>query len=346
MHIFAFHHFVGRIYIFTFSMNMKAITISIPGEPEVLKITEIPKPRPGNGEILIKVAAAGINRPDIAQRKGSYPAPKGVPADIPGLEVSGTIENMGPNVAGFEIGDEICALIGGGGYAEYVVAPFRQCLPVPEGVSLENAASLPETFFTIWNNIFDIAGFQAGEAVLIHGGSSGIGVSGIQMIKAMGGKVYITAGTDEKCRACRELGADIAINYRTHDFEQELINLTGSKPLDIVLDMIGGAYTSKNLNLLRPYGRLVMINAMKGKMSEIDLLQVMKNCLVISGSTLRAQSVDYKGEIAKQLKEKIWPLFPDKIKPVIYKKFALEEAAKAHTLMEKSEHIGKLLLIL
>lgn len=325
---------------------MKAVIITTPGDPEVLQITDRPIPVPGKGEVLIKVTAAGINRPDIAQRKGRYPAPNGVPADIPGLEVSGTVVEAGSNVEGYKVGDKICALLGGGGYAEYVVAPYQQCLPVPQGVTLEDAASLPETFFTIWNNIFDIANFKAGEAVLIHGGSSGIGVSGIQMIKAMGGKVYITAGTAEKCKACINLGADIAINYKTEGFEQKLKDLTSDQPVDIVLDMIGGAYTPKNLNLLRPYGRIVMINAMKGKMAEVDLIQVMKNRITITGSTLRAQSAEYKGEIAKHLKEKIWPLFPEKIKPVVYKKFSLEEAAAAHTLMERSDHIGKLILIL
>ena len=324
---------------------MRAISITAPGDPEVLQITEKPTPTPGHEEVLIEVAAAGINRPDIAQRKGRYPAPEGVPADIPGLEVSGTIVAVGTGVQGFQEGDQVCALLAGGGYAEYVTAPYQQCLPIPDGISLEEAASLPEAFFTVWNNVFDIAGFQSGESVLIHGGSSGVGVSGIQMIKAMGGKVHVTAGTDEKLQACLDLGADIAINYKKQDFEQELNRLNGNQSIDIVLDMIGGLYTPKNLNLLRPYGRIVMINAMKGKNAEIDLLQIMVNRLTITGSTLRSQSVAYKGHIAQSLKDKIWPMIPEKIKPVIYKTFPLEDAASAHELMEKSDHIGKLLLL-
>jgi len=324
---------------------MKAILITEPGEPEVLQIREVPKPVPKDGEILIEVTAAGVNRPDIAQRKGRYPAPEGVPADIPGLEVSGKIAELGADVKGFNIGDEVCALLAGGGYAEYAVAPYQQCLPIPKGIKLEDAASLPEALFTVWNNVFDIAQFKKGETVLIHGGSSGIGVNCIQMIKALGGNVYVTAGTDEKCKYCLELGADIAINYKKQDFEQELVNLNGSQSVDIVLDMIGGLYTSKNLNLLKPYGRIVMINAMKGKNAEIDLIQIMKNRLTITGSTLRAQSVEYKGNISLSLKENIWPLMPEKIKPVIYKTFPLENAAEAHELMESSVHIGKILLL-
>jgi len=325
---------------------MKAIVITEPGDPEVLQIRDVSKPVPEAAEVLIEVVAAGINRPDIAQRKGRYPAPNGVPADIPGLEVSGRIVEIGASVKGFEIGDEVCALLAGGGYAEYVVAPYQQCLRVPSGIDIREAASLPEAFFTVWNNVFDIAQFKKGETVLIHGGSSGIGITGIQMIKAMGGNVYITAGTDEKCNRCLEMGADIAINYKKQDFEQELMNLNSNQSVDIVLDMIGGLYTSKNLNLLKPYGRIVMINAMKGKNAEIDLIQIMKNRLTITGSTLRAQSVEYKGKIANSLQEHIWPLMPEKIQPLIFKSFPLENAAEAHDLMESSAHIGKILLLI
>ncbi|KEO72416.1 NAD(P)H-quinone oxidoreductase [Anditalea andensis] len=325
---------------------MKAIVINEPGDPGVLQLREVKMPLPGTGEVLIEVVAAGVNRPDIAQRKGKYPAPIGVPPDIPGLEVAGIVSQLGPNTKGFNVGDEVCALLAGGGYAEYVVAPYQQCLLVPKGISLQEAASLPETFFTVWNNVFDIAKFSSGETVLIHGGSSGIGVTGIQMIKAMGGNVYVTAGTDEKCRACLDLGADIAINYKKKDFKQELSKLTESQGIDIVLDMVGGEYTGKNLNLLKPFGRLVMINAMKGKIAEVDLVHIMKNRLTLTGSTLRAQSADYKGHIAQSLKDQIWPLFPKKIKPVIYKSFPLADAPKAHLLMESSEHIGKILLLL
>ncbi|GAB3652789.1 NAD(P)H-quinone oxidoreductase [Echinicola sediminis] len=323
---------------------MKAIVITEPGKPEVLQVQERDIPKPQAHEVLIKVVAAGINRPDIIQRKGFYPAPKDAPADIPGLEVSGTITAMGPEVKNFELGDEVCALISGGGYAEYVCAPAAQCLPVPDGVSLIDAASLPETFFTVWNNVFDIAQFEAGETVLVHGGSSGIGVTAIQMIKAMGGKVLVTAGSEEKCAFCESIGAKRAIHYNEEDFEKAVLDYTSQKGVDIVLDMIGGAYSLKNVNLLKAYGRLVMINAMKGKIGEVDLLQVMKKQLIITGSTLRPQSIEYKGKIAKNLLIHIWPLFGEKINPVIYKTFPLHRAAEAHTLMESSQHIGKILL--
>ncbi len=323
---------------------MKAIVITQPGKPEVLQIQEKPTPRPKAGEVLIKVKAAGVNRPDVIQRKGYYPAPPGVPADIPGLEVSGTITALGEGVKLWELGDEVCALIAGGGYAEFATAPAPQCLPVPDGVSLIDAAALPETFFTVWNNVFDIAGFQAGETVLIHGGSSGIGVTAIQMVKAMGGKVFVTAGTSEKCDFCEKLGATKAINYKEEDFEEEILKATDNKGVDIILDMIGGEYAAKNIKILCPKGRLVMINSMKGKMGEVDLLQIMKKQLVLTGSTLRAQPVVYKAKIAQNLFDQVWPFFPEKIKPIIYKTFPLQEAAKAHALMESSQHIGKILL--
>ncbi|WP_317194964.1 NAD(P)H-quinone oxidoreductase [Litoribacter ruber] len=324
---------------------MKAVSIIEPGGAEVLKLVEKPKPVPKEGEVLIKIKAAGVNRPDIAQRKGRYPAPPDAPADIPGLEVSGVIEEIGEGVPSDFQGKEICALMSGGGYAEYACAPWQQCLPVPEGISLEEAASLPETFFTVWNNVFDIANFQKGETVLVHGGSSGIGVTAIQMVKAMGGKVIITAGSDAKCRACLEFGADLAINYKTQDFEQEIKNSTLSQGVDIVLDMIGGDYTPKNIRIVNPHGRIVMINAMKGKNAEVDLIQIMKKRLVLTGSTLRPQSIEYKGKIADKLKEYIWPLFPLNLKPVIFKTFPLQNASEAHNMMESSVHIGKLLLI-
>ena len=323
---------------------MKAVIVTEPGKPEVLQIQERDIPRPQAHEVLIKVTASGINRPDIIQRKGFYPAPKDAPADIPGLEVSGIISALGPEVKNFELGDEVCALISGGGYAEYVCAPSAQCLPVPDGVSLIDAASLPETFFTVWNNVFDIAHFKNGETVLVHGGSSGIGVTAIQMIKAMGGKVYVTAGTWEKCSFCESLGTEKAINYKEEDFEERILECTNQKGVDIILDMIGGAYASQNLSLLRPQGRLVLINAMKGKIAEIDLLQVMKKQLTITGSTLRPQSIEYKGKIAKNLLIHIWPLIGEKIHPVIYKTFPLHRAAEAHALMESSQHMGKILL--
>lgn len=324
---------------------MKAVVITEAGAPEDLKIKERSKPKIGKNEILIKVRAIGINRPDIAQREGKYPAPEGVPKDIPGLEVSGWVAELGENVKTWEIGDKICALLAGGGYAEYVAAPKEQCLTIPEGLSLEEAASLPETFFTVWNNIFQIGKFIKDETVLVHGGSSGIGVAAIQMVKAMDGQVIATAGSEEKCETCLELGASLAINYKKQDFETKIKEHLGSKRVDIVLDMVGGSYTMKNLRLLNKKGRLIMINAMENRMGEVDLLRIMTHQLVITGSTLRPQSKEYKGHIATQLMEEIWPLFPDKIKPVIHTAFPMAEAAEAHRLLESSKHIGKILLL-
>ena len=324
---------------------MKAIVITEPGEPEVLQLKERETPIPGPLEVLIKVAAAGVNRPDVSQRKGNYPPPPGTPADIPGLEVSGVVVEVGKDVKTWEIADEVCALVAGGGYAEYVTAPIEQCLIIPDGVSLGDAASLPETFFTVWNNVFHIGKFKPGERVLVHGGSSGIGVTAIQMVKAMGGIVYATAGSDEKCRFCELLGAARAFNYRASDFEEELKSITEGKGVDIILDMVGGSYAAKNIRLLGYQGRLIMINAMEGKMGSVDLIRIMKNNLTLTGSTLRPQSIAYKGHLAKSLMNEIWPFFPEKIKPVIHSRFALSDAAKAHTLMESSSHIGKILLV-
>lgn len=324
---------------------MKAIIIIQPGGPEVLQLTEREIPTPGPLEVLIKVSAAGVNRPDIAQRKGNYAAPPGASEDIPGLEVSGVVVDVGEDVKNWETGDEVCALISGGGYAEYATAPVEQCIIIPEGVSLTDAASLPETFFTVWNNVFEIGKFKPGDSVLVHGGSSGIGVAAIQMIKAMGGTAYTTAGSDEKCRFCEQLGAAKAINYHTSDFEEMIISATEGKGVDIILDMVGGSYAEKNIRLLAYQGRLILINAMEGKMGSVDLIRIMKNMLTITGSTLRPQSASYKGHLAKSLMNEIWPFFPEKIKPVIHTQFALADAAKAHALMESSTHIGKILLV-
>lgn len=324
---------------------MKAIVVTKPGPADVLQLEDRPVPVPKENEVLIRVRAAGVNRPDLAQRLGKYPAPPGVPEDIPGLEVSGWVEKLGKTVKTWEIGDEVCALIAGGGYAEYVVAPADQCLTIPEGVSLEEAASLPETHFTVWNNIFNIGRFESGEKVLVHGGSSGIGVAAIQTIKALGGEVFTTAGTDEKCQSCVDLGARLAINYRKEDFEEIIkTQLKGAK-VNLILDMVGGSYTQKNIRLLAPKGRLVMINAMNGKIGEVDLIRIMKKELVLTGSTLRPQSVEYKGKIATELMAQVWPLFPDKIHSVVYTAFPLREAFKAHQLMESSKHVGKILLL-
>jgi NADPH2:quinone reductase len=324
---------------------MKAIVITQPGAPEVLTLTNSPQPIPSKGEALIKVMAAGINRPDVAQRKGSYPPPPGAPQDIPGLEVAGTIEAIGEGVTRWKIGDKVCALVIGGGYAEYCISPEGQCLPIPTNLSFTEAASLPETFFTVWSNVYDRAKLQPGESLLIHGGSSGIGVTAIQMAKALGSKVYVTAGTDEKCRFCEELGADKAINYKTQNFKDEINKLTNGKGVDVILDMIGGDYTPDNLQALANDGRLVMINSMKGKVAEVDLSIVMRKRLVITGSMLRSREIAFKSAIAQNLEEHIWPLIASgKINPVIYKVFNAVDADKAHQLMESSEHTGKIVL--
>jgi len=324
---------------------MRIIHISQPGPPEVLQVAEREKPSPKPGEILIKVKAAGINRPDVFQRMGKYPAPKDAPADIPGLEVAGHVAQVAEGVNSFSKGMAVCALLSGGGYAEYVAVPAPQCLPIPPGISMEEAASIPETFFTVWNNVFDLARFSREESVLVHGGSSGIGVAAIQMIKAMGGKVYVTAGSDEKCLACEELGADKAINYKKEDFVSRVKSLTADEGVDIVLDMVGGDYVGKNIEILKHNGCLVMINAMQGRIGTINLMQVIAKQLVITGSLLRPRSVEYKGKIAQSLYNHIWPLIPSRIRPVVFKSFALEEAAKAHRLMETSSHIGKIILV-
>ncbi|WP_375586150.1 NAD(P)H-quinone oxidoreductase [Cyclobacterium xiamenense] len=324
---------------------MKAVVIRQPGPPEVMELSERPLPLPGDNEVRIRVRAAGVNRPDLAQRMGKYPAPAGVPADIPGLEVSGWVEQLGKTVKSFEIGDPVCALLAGGGYAEYAIAPADQCLTIPEGVSLEEAAGLPETFFTVWNNIFSIGSFRAGEKVLVHGGSSGIGVAAIQLVRALGGEVYTTAGTDEKCQICEDLGASLAINYRKDDFEETLKKRLQGANIDLILDMVGGAYTLKNIRLLAPKGRLILINAMSGQLGEVDLFRIMKRELVLTGSTLRPQSVAYKGKIATQLMAQVWPLFPDFIRPVVHTAFPLAKAHEAHRLMESSTHVGKILLL-
>jgi NADPH2:quinone reductase len=324
---------------------MKAIVITHPGAPEVLQIQDRPKPELKAGEVLVKVEAAGINRPDVAQRKGNYPPPAGASVDIPGLEVAGTIVELGADVKRWKVGDKICALVIGGGYAEYCAIPEGQCLPVPNNLSMVEAASLPETFFTVWSNVFDRAKLQPGESLLVHGGSSGIGVTAIQMAKALGSKVYVTAGSADKLEFCKQLGADHAINYKTENFKDAVLKLTDNKGVDVILDMIGGDYTPDNIQCLANDGRLVQINTMKGKEVTVDLAEVMRKRLIITGSMLRSRDVEFKSAIARNLEEHIWPLLVSgKIKPVIYRIFAAEQAAEAHTLMESSEHMGKIVL--
>ncbi len=324
---------------------MKAIVITRPGGPDVLQVEERPVPACGENEVLVKVAAAGVNRPDVAQRKGNYPPPPDAPQDIPGLEISGTIIETGANVTRWETGDKVCALVSGGGYAEYCTVPGQQCLPVPNGILLVEAAALPETFFTVWSNVFDRAKLLPGESLLVHGGSSGIGVAAIQMAKAFGSEVFVTAGSEEKCRFCEDLGATRAINYNTAHFADEIRALTNGKGVNVILDMIGGDYTPLNLQSLAPEGRLVMINSMKGNQAQVNLHQLMQKRLTITGSTLRARDSAFKGSIARSLEEKVWPLLDSgAIRPVIHEIFPFEEAAKAHELMESSKHTGKIVL--
>lgn len=324
---------------------MKAIVITRPGGPEVLQLAERPDPACAANEVLVKVYAAGINRPDIYQRKGNYPPPPGAPQDIPGLEIAGIIAQTGSAVTRWKTGDKVCALLTGGGYAEYCNVPEGQCLPVPGNLTFEEAASLPETFFTVWSNVFDRGGLRDHETLLVHGGSSGIGVAAIQMAKALGHTVYVTAGSDEKCRFCEELGAAKAINYKTENFADAILRLTHNKGVDVILDMIGGDYTPGNLKSLADEGRLVLINTMNGKDAQVDLSVIMRKRLTITGSTLRSREVAFKTAIAQNLEKTIWPLIVSgKIKPVINQVFPADKAAEAHQLMESSEHLGKIVL--
>jgi len=326
---------------------MKAVEISAFGKPDVLRLGNRPAPVPGAGELLIRVAASGINRPDVLQRTGNYPVPPGA-SDIPGLEVAGEIvegDDAAMAAAGLKKGDRVCALVAGGGYAQLCVAPVGQCLPVPKGMSDVEAASLPETFFTVWSNVFDRARLQAGETLLIQGGSSGIGVTAIQMAKALGTKVIVTAGSDDKCDACLKLGADHAINYKTQDFAAEAKKLTGGAGVNVILDMVAGAYVAREVECLAEDGRLVIIAVQGGVKSEFNAGMVLRKRLVITGSTLRPRPVAFKAAIASALKANVWPLLESgAIKPVIHSTFAAAEAAKAHELMESNQHIGKIVL--
>lgn len=320
---------------------MKAIIITKPGAAEVLKLQECPMPQLKPNEVLIHVKAAGINRPDIFQRTGNYPPPPDVPQDIPGLEVAGIIAETGSEVTQWKAGDAVCALLGGGGYAEYAAVDARHCLPVPSGWTFVEAASLPETVFTVWQNVFLRGGLKRGENFLVHGGSSGIGITAIQLAKVFGAEVYATAGSDEKCKTCENLGAKRSINYKKEDFEIVLKDIG----LDVILDMIGGSYIAKNIRILKPDGRLVYINAMQGGKAEIDVTEFMRKRLTLTGSTLRNRDAVFKAQLSAEIRENIWPIMEaGKFKPVIYKTFKLEDAAAAHQLMESSEHIGKIIL--
>jgi len=326
---------------------MKAVEISAYGKPDVLRLGERPAPVPGTGELLIRVAASGVNRPDVLQRTGNYPVPPGA-SDIPGLEVAGQIvsgDQAALAQAGFKVGDRVCALVAGGGYAQLCVAPVGQCLPVPKGLSDIEAASLPETFFTVWSNVFDRVKLQAGETLLVQGGTSGIGVTAIQMAKALGATVIATAGSDEKCQACLKLGADHAINYKTQDFAAEAKQLTGGTGVNVILDMVAGSYVAREIECLAEDGRLVIIAVQGGVKSEFNAGLVLRKRLAVTGSTLRPRPVEFKAAIARSLQAKVWPLLEKGvIKPVIHSVFPAGEAAKAHELMESNQHIGKIVL--
>lgn len=321
---------------------MKAIVITKPGSPDVLKLEDRSIPVPGKNEVLIMIKASGVNRPDIAQRKGQYPPPPGAPVDIPGLEVAGTIEECGHEVRRWKKGDKVCALLAGGGYADFVNVDAGQCLPIPKDLSYVQAASLPETVFTVWHNVFQRGLLKAGAHFLVHGGSSGIGITAIQLAKAFGAMVFATAGSQDKCNACISLGADECINYNEEDFEA----LLQVKGIDVILDMIGGDYVPKDIRLLRPEGRLVFINAMKGNLAELNIRDIMQKRLTITGSTLRSREIAFKAALAKEVETHVWPLIEmGKFETVIYATFPLNDAEKAHELMESSKHIGKIILL-
>ncbi len=328
-------------------MMMNAVEISSFGAPDVLRLVQREKPRAGAGEVLIRVSASGVNRPDVLQRLGHYPVPPGV-SDVPGLEVAGVVESGDAQdlaSSGLAVGQHVCALVAGGGYARYCVAPIAQCLPVPHGLSDVQAASLPETFFTVWSNVFDRARLQPGETLLVQGGSSGIGVTAIQLAKAFGARVIVTAGSDEKCAACLALGASDAINYRRQDFRDEVARLTDGQGVDVILDMVAGDYVAREIECLKEDGRLVIIGVQGGVKSEINAAMVLRRRLLVTGSTLRPRPIAFKAAIARALLENVWPLIEQgRIKPVIHSTFAPTQAASAHALMESNKHIGKIVL--
>ncbi|CAK4745771.1 unnamed protein product [Aphanomyces euteiches] len=338
----------GSFFNFDCKMTtMQAIHISTPGDANVLQITTRDIPTPGEGQVLIKVYAAGLNRLDILQRRGAYPPPPGA-SDLPGLDVAGEIVALGANateIAGFRVGDKVCALLSGGGYAQYAVATASHCLPVPTGWSYVEAASLPETYFTVWSNVFQRAHLPSGETLLIQGGSSGIGITAIQLAKAFGHRVFVTAGSAEKCRECEAFGADRAINYREEDFVSIVKEATNGAGVDVILDMVGGDYIPREIDTLANDGRIVMIGLQRGASAQVDLGQILRRRLVITGSTLRAREVPFKATIAAELKARVWPLLEaKKLKPSVYKTFPLAQASAAHELMESSTHVGKIML--
>jgi len=325
--------------------TMRVVEITQPGKPDVLKPASRALPQPKTGEVLVQVEAAGVNRPDVLQRTGHYPVPPGA-SDIPGLEIAGRVAATGAGVTSWRVGDAVCALVQGGGYAEYCAAPALQCLPIPKGLSAVEAASLPETFFTVWSNVFDRARLAPGESFLVQGGSSGIGVTAIQMVKAFGHAVFATAGSKEKCEACQKLGADRAIDYKTEDFAAVVKEATGGRGVDVILDMVGGDYVDRELKCLADDGRIVLIAFLCGSRANLNLNEILRRRLVVTGSTLRPRPVEFKGAIAAKLREKVWPLVEaGRIRPVIYETFPLDQAARAHELMESGRHIGKIVLV-
>jgi NADPH2:quinone reductase len=327
--------------------SMRVIEIAGYGGPEVLQLAQRPCPIPGAGEVLIRVAASGVNRPDVLQRTGNYPVPPGA-SDIPGLEVAGFVESGDAAAlaqAGLALGDAVCALVAGGGYAEYCVAPVGQCLPVPAGWSVQEAAGVPETFFTVWSNVFDRGRLQAGETLLVQGGSSGIGVTAIQMAKALGATVIVTVGSEQKAQACLQLGADHAIDYKKQDFVQEVARLTAGRGVDVILDMVAGSYVTREIDCLAEDGRLVIIAVQGGVQAEFNAGKVLRRRLTITGSTLRPRPVAFKSAIARQLRQTVWPLMSSgMMRPVVHQVFGPQQAAAAHALMESNQHIGKLLI--
>lgn len=324
--------------------NMQAIEIAEPGPPDVLRPVTRPVPQPAAGELLIKVNAAGVNRPDVMQRAGMYPPPPGA-SDIPGLEVSGTVVKLGSGTSRWKTGDRVCALVAGGGYAQYVTAPWQQCLPIPGELSMSEAAALPETFFTVWSNVFERGALSGGETLLVQGGSSGIGVTAIQLAHAFGNRVFVTAGSDDKCRTCEQLGAERAINYKSEDFVEVVKEITDGRGVDVILDMVAGDYVPRELQCLADDGRLVIIAFLGGTKTQLNMTDILRRRLTITGSTLRPRPVEFKARLASVLEQKVWPLIAaGKIRPVIHSRYALQDAREAHRMMESSSHIGKLVL--
>jgi NADPH2:quinone reductase len=325
-------------------VEMSVVEIAAPGGPEQLVLRQRPVPRPGEGEVLVRVAAAGVNRPDVMQRQGRYPAPAGA-SDLPGLEIAGDIAALGPNVSGLSIGDKVTALLPGGGYAEYAIAAAPLCLPVPEGLSMAQAAAVPETFFTVWTNLFDRGRCKAGDTVLIHGGTSGIGTAAIQLAAAWGARVFATAGSDDKARACERLGAIRGINYRTEDFVEVIRKENDGKGVDVTLDMVAGSYVARNMDIAALEGRIVVISLLGGSRAEVNVSVILTKRLTLTGSTLRSRTVAQKAEVAAAVLKNVWPLLAaGRVRPVIHATFPLAEAHEAHRLMESSNHIGKIVL--